>query len=281
MLADILLTNDDGVLSTGLRSLLSALRERANVVVVAPEQPRSAAGLSITVHKPLRISRVLVDGFRAYTVSGTTGDCVMLALSQILSSPPRLVCSGINIGENLSLSEFFMSGTVAGAIAGAINGVPSIAFSKREPEQDVVFVAGMVREYDDVAAIAADLAMAVMEQGLPKDVDLLNVNFPEMIRPGIEFEITQLAAKSFEPEAFEKTDPRGRSYVWLWGEKYSKFPRGTDAHATIQSGRVSITPICLRGLAQKISKTRPLLKAMLDGVSAMHHRREERPAEHS
>ena len=139
----------------------------------------------------------------------------------------------------------------------------------------------MVRDYDDVAAIAADLAMAVVEQGLPTDVDLLNVNFPEMVRPGMEFEITQLAAKSFEPEAFEKTDPRGRSYVWLWGEKYRKFPRGTDAHATIQSDRASITPICLRGLTQRISKTRPLLKTMLDGVSAMHHRREERPAEHS
>ena len=141
----------------GLRVLLKELKALGNVVAVVPEQPKSAAGLSITLHRPLRIKKILIDGTDTFLVNGTTGDCVTIALYYILSDFPKIVCSGINIGENISLVEFFMSGTVAGAIAAALNGIPAIAFSKRIVSMNNRLTSNIKLEFEKSARIAREM----------------------------------------------------------------------------------------------------------------------------
>ncbi len=252
MKCDILLTNDDGYRSIGLISLLKELKKIGKVLVVAPEQPRSAAGLSITVHKPLRVKKTLLNGEIAFLVSGTTGDCVSIALAHILSEPPKVVCSGINVGENISLVEFFMSGTIAGAIAAALSGIPAIAFSKKIPAQDVLFVEDIKTGFEEAARIAKAIVKAVMDEGLPDEVDMLSVNFPEVLRETTQVVITRMSRRSFRPTVIERSDPRGRPYYWLWGEKYKSFPEGTDGHAVMNMEAISITPISLSALSSPI-----------------------------
>lgn len=246
----ILITNDDGYKSYGLRALMKSCLNLGKIVVVAPEQPRSAAGLSITVHKPVRVNRVKAyDNLELYTVSGTTGDCVTIGLFYILDNLPDLVISGINIGENISLLEFFMSGTVAGAVLAAIHGVPSIAFSKREVGKDVLFINEIKKGYEDAARCANLIASYVLDEGLPEGIDFLNVNFPDRIRQDTKIRLTKLARLSLKSKVFVRKDPRGRPYYWIWGEKYTSFPDGTDAHEIVDNNNISITPISLSGLS--------------------------------
>src|SRR5438874_357339 len=167
----ILITNDDGIHAEGLLALKRALSEMAEVVVVAPDRPRSACGHSITLHKPLRVTEVrLPDGSPAYSTTGTPSDCVSLAVLDILRDrPPDVVVSGINSGPNLGW-DLTYSGTVSAAMEGAILGIPSIAISvtgTRGPHN-----------YDTAARFAVHLAESVREHGLEKWT-LLNVNVPE------------------------------------------------------------------------------------------------------
>jgi 5'-nucleotidase len=235
---------------------MKQLTDIADIVAIAPEQPRSAAGLSITVHKPLRVNKVLSsDNVELYTVTGTTGDCVTIGIFYVLEKYPDLIVSGINVGENISLLEFFMSGTVAGAILGAIHGIPSIAFSKREVGRDVLFTEDIKTPYQEVARCAKIITSYVLDEGLPKGVDLLNVNFPDRIRANTKVRITRLAKLSLRSRVIVRKDPRGRPYYWIWGDKFTSFPRGTDAHEIVDMGNISITPIILSNLAYRNIRT--------------------------
>ncbi|MCX7200937.1 MAG: 5'/3'-nucleotidase SurE, partial [Burkholderiales bacterium] len=122
---NILISNDDGYLSPGIAALAAALRELAEVVVVAPEQDRSGASNSLTLDRPLSV-RKAANGF--LYVNGTPTDCVHIAITGLLGARPDLVVSGINDGANMG-DDTVYSGTVAAATEGFLLGVPAIAFS--------------------------------------------------------------------------------------------------------------------------------------------------------
>ena len=125
----ILVSNDDGFLATGINVLTEALAEIADVVVVAPDRNRSAASNSLTVHSPLRISKIAEN---RYSVDGTPSDCVHLALTGLLDDEPDLVVSGINHGANLG-DDVIYSGTVAAAMEGRFLDLPTLAVSLAVP----------------------------------------------------------------------------------------------------------------------------------------------------
>src|ERR1041385_973819 len=163
----ILLTNDDGINAPGIHALKRELERLGEVIIVAPERPRSATGHAITLHKPLRIEEVdLPDGTRGWASNGTPSDCVTLGFDVILEGRVDIVFSGINAGPNLGW-DLTYSGTVSAAMEGAILGVPSIAIS----------VAGMSPslEYGPAARSALRLAEQVRDNGL-EPYTLLNVN---------------------------------------------------------------------------------------------------------
>lgn len=228
----ILVTNDDGVASPGLAALAKALQKLGEVWVVAPDRERTAVAHAVTLHKPLRITRLAP---RSFCVNGTPVDCVNLALMEVMPKPPAMVVSGINKGVNLG-DDVLYSGTVSAAVEAAILGVPSMAVSQ-EGDRQFRFEVG--------ARYAARVAAMILTRGLPEET-LLNVNVPD--RPAREIrglKVTCLSRRRFDNPIVEKVDPRGRKYYWIAGTRIS-WSRSKDAdYEAIHQGLVSLTPIHL------------------------------------
>ncbi len=228
----ILVTNDDGIASPGLHALARAMRPLGQVWVVAPDRERTAAGHALTLHKPLRVTRVEP---RVFSVSGTPTDCVNLAIKKLLRGMPALVVSGINRGVNLG-DDVTYSGTVSAALEGTIMGIPSIAVSQ---EVDRTF------RHDTAALYAARVARAVLRYGLPAET-LLNVNVPDRPRKKIAgVRVTALSRRRFDEPIIEKTDPHGRKYYWIAGTRISWSRKDQSDHDMLTRGFVTITPIHL------------------------------------
>jgi 5'/3'-nucleotidase len=233
----VLLTNDDGIASPGLLALARAMSRVATTFVVAPEHERSAASHAITLHKPLRATRVSLDAadVPAWATNGTPADCVVLGVLDLLAQPPDVVVSGINLGANLGM-DLIYSGTVSGAVEGALFGIAAIAMSVTA-FRDI--------HWEPAADFAARLVGQVAEHGLPPDT-FLNVNVPN--RPAAEIagvEITRQSTRRYVNRVEKRSDPRGRDYYWLTGSaETDESPAGTDAWAVAQ-GRISVTPLRL------------------------------------
>src|ERR1041384_5153129 len=153
---EILVTNDDGVHSEGIKVLAAALNHLGNVTVVAPMQEASAIGHALTLRRPLRIETIAA---RTFGIDGTPTDCVNLAISHVIKHKPDLIVSGINKGWNLG-DDVTYSGTVSGALEGALLGIPSIAISAERVKDSA--------EFGPSARIAVQVAEAVLERGMPK-----------------------------------------------------------------------------------------------------------------
>ncbi|MEK6531139.1 MAG: 5'/3'-nucleotidase SurE [Deltaproteobacteria bacterium] len=226
----ILISNDDGIRSVGIRRLAKSLAALGRVYVVAPDRERSAASHSLTLHRPLRVEEA---GPRMYAVDGTPTDCISLAVNGILPQRPDLVVSGINKGANLG-EDVSYSGTVSAAMEGTLLNIPSIAVS---------LVARDSFDFAPSAAFASALGKHILLSGLPKDT-LLNVNVPSVSNiKGSR--ITRQGKRSYSDTVVEKVDPRGKKYYWIGGD-LTKWDAGmdTDFYA-ISKGYISITPLHL------------------------------------
>ena len=228
----ILVTNDDGVYSPGILILAKRLRELDSVVIVAPDRERSAAGHSMTLHRPLLIEQIK-DAI--YSVNGTPTDCVNIAVKGLLKELPRLVVSGINKGPNLG-DDVTYSGTVAGAIEGLLLGIPSFAISLSAREDF---------RFAEAAEVALRTAEQVLEEGLPSGT-LLNINVPNLPVSDIQGTlVTRLGKRIYHQMTVEWVDPRGKKYYWIGGgEPDWEREEGTDLDA-VDRKFVSITPLHL------------------------------------
>ena len=225
----ILITNDDGIFSQGIKLLASALSEVAEVWVVAPDREQSAMGHALTLSRPLRMQRMEE---RWFAVDGTPTDCVNLGVLHLLKgSLPDLVFSGINFGLNLG-DDVTYSGTVSATFEGTLLGIPSVAFSQEVAE-------GF--SFEPAARFARQVAELLLGQELPPDL-LLNVNVPAGEVRGVSF--TKLGRRMYKQSVIEKLDPRGRKYYWIAGTPQWERATGTDFEAVTQS-RVSVTPLHL------------------------------------
>ena len=226
----ILLTNDDGFYRETIQTLFRALRPLGTTYIVAPDQEKSACSLAVTLRRPLRAQRVKP---RVWAVEGTPVDCIYFALDKFLPRRPDLIISGMNPGPNLGQQDINYSGTVAGAIQGTFEGIPSIAVSllaDGKGRYDLKHAAGIVR------MIAAE----VLAHGLPAGT-ALNVNIPPRPLKGVK--ITRLGWKFYAPEIIEKTDPRNTSYYWIGtGTPRRVGDAGTDVMAA-HDGYISLTPL--------------------------------------
>ena len=221
----ILVTNDDGIFSEGIKLLVASLGRFADVVVVAPDREQSATGHSLTLHRPLRI-RPVEDGW--YAVDGTPTDCINLGVQWLMKDdPPDLVVSGINFGLNLG-DDVTYSGTVSATFEGTLLGFPSIAFSQQVGEH-FSFVAG--------AEFAGRLVEKLLATELPRDL-LLNVNMPEGKLGGVRF--TKLGRRTYAQTVVKKEDPRGRHYFWIAGTPEWQDEEGTDFSAISVRGWIGL-----------------------------------------
>ena len=227
----ILVSNDDGHGSEGIRALAQAMEPLGEVWVVAPEVEQSATSHSISLHRPLRLRQIAE---RWYAVDGTPTDSVYLGINHVMrEARPSLVVSGINHGANLA-EDVLYSGTVAAAMEGALLGVPAIAFSR---------VGSPPFDFGPAARFAQSLVRSALKQKLPPRM-LLNVN----ITPGEPdgFTVTRLGSHSYGLSVVENVDPRGRRYYWIGGSAYEhRDIPGSDCNALHHDRLVSITPLHL------------------------------------
>lgn len=231
----ILVSNDDGITATGIRTLVEIMKELGEVIVVAPDSPQSGMGHAITIGNTLRLTETDVfEGLISYKCSGTPADCVKLAKHFVMKDrKPDLVVSGINHGSNTSISVLY-SGTMSAAIEGAIEGMPSIGFSLCDYSSHADF--SHTKEY------VKKIAMQVLKNGLPKGV-ALNVNFPPKRYENLKgIKICRQARAKWQEEFDQRFDPNGRRYFWLAGN-FVNFDKGEDNDEwAIANNYVSVVP---------------------------------------
>ena len=228
----ILISNDDGYQAPGLVALHDAIKDLAEVEVVAPEHNNSAKSNALTLHSPLYVHEGS-NGFRY--VNGTPADCVHIALTGLLGYRPDLVVSGINNGANMG-DDTIYSGTVGAAMEGYLFGIPAIAFSQVEKGWG---------HLDAAAQKARELVQRVLAQGFDEQQPfLLNVNIPNRAASELgPFEVCRLGRRHAAEKVISQSSPHGQTMYWIGGAGPAKDGAdGTDFHATTQ-GRVSITPL--------------------------------------
>jgi 5'-nucleotidase len=228
----ILVTNDDGVYSDGLWALVKELKYVGKVTVSAPDRDQSGVGTAVSLRQPLRLKEIKspLSGVQAYSVEGTPGDSVILALRHAVKDTVDLVVSGINEGPNLG-NDVFISGTIGAALQGYFYGIPSIAISVAAFEN---------LNFDIAAKTAKLLADGFQRKILPQKL-LLNVNIPNLPPDKINgLEITRLGNRSFTDKINQGHDGK-RDYYWItrgvpeWGVE-----EGTDVWA-LEQNRISIS----------------------------------------
>lgn len=225
----ILISNDDGYLAPGLAALADAMAGIAEILVVAPDSNRSGSSNSLTLDRPLTVTRA-TNGF--YFVNGTPSDCVHIALTGMVDFRPDLIVSGINNGQNMG-DDTLYSGTVAAATEGYLFGLPAIAFSQ---------VSGGWAELDSAARIARDLVERRFED-LAQPF-LLNVNIPNVPYAAMRgVRATRLGKRHVSEPVIRANDPHGREIFWIGPTGAARDAgEGTDFHATA-NGFVSVTPL--------------------------------------
>ena len=249
----ILVSNDDGVYASGLQAAAKSVHGLGEVTVAAPSGQMSGVGRSISVFEPLRYAEVNLNGFKAYAVTGTPVDSVIIGIFAIMKGDlPDLVLSGINVGENISTDTVTTSGTIGAALEAASYGIPSIAASIQAVDQGDKFDMhhGSKHSFDVATKVLRRVAIKVLEHGLPEGVDVLNLNVPVNATEDTEIVVTRLARKIFKTTVQERFDPRGRPYYWIDGELICCDEEGTDVQTIYQDKKISITPLSLDSTAR-------------------------------
>jgi 5'-nucleotidase len=225
----ILVTNDDGVRSDGLKALADALRPLGEITIVAPTQEASAIGHALTLRRPLRLDEL---GDRTFAVDGTPTDCVNIAVTTVLKAMPALVVSGINKGWNLG-DDISYSGTVSGAFEAALLGVPGIAVSLQ-------YTGDKACDFTEAARAARAVADSVLQKGLPART-FLNMNVPKGRTKG--FRVTVQAKRNHVTTVNERTDPRGQRYFWIEEGENDWEPHDRSDYQAVRDGYISVTPL--------------------------------------
>lgn len=232
----LIISNDDGYTAGGINFLIETLRPLADLLVVAPDQPRSGQGCAFTPTTPLRVKSIREEeGLRIYACNGTPVDCVKIAVNELMERQPDLIIGGINHGDNASVNAHY-SGTMGVATEAALQGFPSIAFSLCNHSASADFTP--LRPY------LIDMTFKAIAMGMPP-FTCLNINFPN--RPKFEgVKICRMAKSRWVNETVRRTHPYAGDYFWLVGECIDLEPEATDTDRwALAHGYVSVTPTTL------------------------------------
>ena len=254
-----LIVNDDGVDSPMLRPMVQALGSLGEVCLAVPSEEQSWRGKAMTRYGEVRVSERPEFGVPAYAVSGTPSDCVNLALHHLFPNRPTWVISGINIGTNTGLAFALNSGTIGGALEGALQGIPALAFStlltptmfaqwvreRRLPGGDSILSSNAARMTSMVAAL--------MESGLPQGALMLNVNFPGAVTPTTPVRWAPLQDNRYG-SLFKR---KGEVFVHGHGEGLRVLPGPQSDRDVVAAGEICVTALSLSGLSLPPPATSP------------------------
>lgn len=230
----ILISNDDGYHANGIKFLVSFLKEKADLLVCAPESARSGFSCAFSATTPLRLKRRHNMGdVEVWSCNGTPVDCVKLALDQLCTTrKPDLILGGINHGDNSTVNNHY-SGTMGVAMEGCMKYIPSVAFSSCDYHTDA--------DYSYLCDDVRKIVDKVLTEGLPKGI-CLNVNFPE--RPPFKgVKICRMTFGRWVNEIVKEQHPRGYDYFWMVGHFHNDEPEAADSDQwALNHGYVAITP---------------------------------------
>jgi 5'-nucleotidase len=232
----ILLTNDDGLYATGLKTLCEVMEEFGKVVMISTMESMSGMSQALTVKTPLRIQLLEeTKKRRTYACNGTPTDIVKLAINQLLERPPDWIVSGINHGSNTSVSVLY-SGTMAAAIEGALYGITSVGFSLNNFSPAADF--SICKKY--VRYIMKKVAAGPLPSGV-----CLNVNIPAAEKGQIKgIKICRQAKGNWKEEFEKRKDPTGRTYYWLTGIYNNHEPNAEDTDEwALANNYVTVVPV--------------------------------------
>lgn len=232
----ILVTNDDGITSPGIRMLIKQMNILGDVVVVAPNSPQSGKSHAISISEPLRCDPIDIDTGPQieYSCSGTPADCIKLAIHEILDRRPDIIVSGVNHGSNASVNVIY-SGTMAAAIEGAMQGIPSIGFSILDYDWNTDF--SFAEKY------VSEITSKVIHQGLPNGV-CLNVNIPKAKNKDYKgVRVCHQTIGKWEEDFDKRKDPFDKDYYWMSGEFKNQDDSKNCDIRTLENDLISIVPI--------------------------------------
>ena len=229
----ILVTNDDGYLAGGLRTLAEAAAPLGQVEIVAPDREQSATSHSLTLHYPLRV-RAAEPHVRV--VDGTPTDCVVLAVGALLGDKPDYVLSGVNHGSNLG-DDVLYSGTVAAAMEATILGIRSVAISYTGKDFD------SLSDWKDT--LTRLLEQLLVRDDFPSET-LLNVNLPPVPPDEVQgVKVTTLGRRAYVGSLTRAADPNGREYFWIGGGESKWWGKEASDFRAVHDGYISVTPLHL------------------------------------
>ncbi len=240
----ILITNDDGYEAKGLKVLIEAVKDLAQITIVAPATQKSACGHSLTLTKPLKFIRVDDDFYKLD--EGTPSDCVYLALNTLFSEKkPDLILSGINEGSNMG-EDITYSGTASAAMEGVLHGIPSISFSQVLSEG---FKSRDRIDYSLAKRVVREISRKILNNSFPlSGRKFLNINIPDISEKKCKgYKITKAGYRIYYNTAQVNRNPRGEEYYWLGTHKLEWIgseDKSCDLEA-IKEGYISISPIKL------------------------------------
>jgi 5'-nucleotidase len=242
----ILITNDDGVNSSGIVAAKNAVYGLGNISVVAPATQQSGIGHALTLFEPIRVTASnLRDGSMAHSVSGTPTDSVIIGIYEVMGEKPDLLISGINIGENLGMAELTTSGTIGAAMEAAAHGVPALSVSLQVTRDDIKFHDGHVDlDFEFAQKTIRKLSEMILKKGLPEGIDFLNVNIPSHPESH-KIRLTRLGKRMYSIHIQKRLDPRGREYYWIDGDPVEMDEEGTDVYTIRGCNCPTITPVSL------------------------------------
>ena len=231
----ILVTNDDGIHSPGLKMLFEIMKEFGKVVMISSKEVMSGKSMAITVVDPLRAHIVEeTDDYKIYLTNGTPTDCVKLSINSLLDRKPDMIVSGINQGANSSVSVLY-SGTMGAVIEGCLYGIDSIGFSLDSYSSKA--------DYSVCIEPIRSVVKHVLDNPLPKNV-CLNVNIPALKVGELKgMKICRQSVGNWKEEFVKRTDPIGKDYYWLTGKYNNHEPDAEDTDEwALEHGYVSVVP---------------------------------------
>ena len=231
----ILISNDDGYQAKGLHALIDMVGEMADIIVCAPDGPRSGMSCAFSATSPLTTGRHEdYRGAQIWSCNGTPVDCVKIALDQIVERTPDMVIGGINHGDNGSVNTHY-SGTMGVTLEGCMKYIPSVAFSLCDHSADA--------DFTPLTAYVKHITRQVLEKGLPRGV-CLNVNFPLMEDGKFRgIKVCRMARGRWINELVSRHHPRGYDYHWMVGEYVNDEPKADDTdNWALLHGYVAVTP---------------------------------------
>jgi 5'-nucleotidase len=239
----ILISNDDGYQAKGVQCLADMLRPLGDILVCAPDGPRSGQACAFTVNDPLTLTpRHQEEGLEVWSCSGTPVDCVKMALANICTRRPDMVIGGINHGDNASVNAHY-SGTMGVVMEGCMKYIPSVAYSLCDHHADA--------DFEPLRPYVVKITEQVLRDGLPQGV-CLNVNFP--LLPGSDgsqppatgyqgVRVCRMSRGTWFNETTRCRHPRGYDYWWMVGQYQNDEPASTDTDRwALDHGYVAITP---------------------------------------